>query len=462
MPLHRSGLLLLAIGFFPGVLWATEYTLHSASELDAHTPQLRPGDVLTLASGEWKAASLHFRGKGLEGQPILLRAEVPGQVVLTGASRLVVEGEWLVVEGLAFKDGGPEGDGVVLRGQHNRLTATAMTGGTYHFFIRLQGADHRVDHCYLAGKTSAGPTLQVDVEASQPNRHRIDHNHFGPRQHLGTNGGETLRVGLGSQSTYTSRTLVESNLFERCNGEIEIISNKSCENTYRWNTFLACGGMLTLRQGNRCVVDGNSFLGHHAKDSGGIRVIGEDHLIVNNYIEGVVRVGLWVTSGVPSPPRPLYVRASRCLIAFNTIIEPDGPCLDLDNGFGDSGRVLRPEAITVANNLFSPKAGGPLFQGVEGKDWHWQGNLASGAQTDHPGVRTVGVPLAQDPAGWRRPAPNSPARGAAEGEFPAVQTDVEGQPRAGARDIGCDQVSDAPVLNHPLGSAEVGPAWLKR
>ena len=99
-----------------------------------------------------------------------------------------------------------------------------------------------------------------------------------------------------------SGTLVESNLFDRCDGEIEIISSKSCENIYRFNTFLDCAGMLTLRHGNRCRVEGNFFLGHHKKGSGGIRIIGEDHIIINNYIEGIEKGGFWITSGIVNSP----------------------------------------------------------------------------------------------------------------------------------------------------------------
>src|SRR5205823_7447134 len=140
--------------------------------------------------------------------------------------------------------------GIALKGNQCRLTESAVVVGTHKFFVHLYGADNRMDHCYLAGKTSESPTLQIEAEG-QPNYHRIDHNHFGPRPPLGRNGGETMRVGYSGQSMRNSGTLVESNLFDRCDGEIEIISSKSCGNIYRFNTFLDCAGMLTLRHGNR-------------------------------------------------------------------------------------------------------------------------------------------------------------------------------------------------------------------
>jgi poly(beta-D-mannuronate) lyase len=163
------------------------------------------------------------------------------------------------------------------------------------------------------------------VDEKTPNRHQVDHNHFGHRPPLGANGGETIRVGYSHQSMFSSQTLVEQNLFDRCDGELEIISSKSCDNVYRGNTFLDSAGTFTLRHGNRCRLEGNFFIAHHKKGSGGIRVIGEDHVIVNNYIDGVEMGGIWINSGIVDSPLKGYFRADRCVIAFNTIVDSQGP-----------------------------------------------------------------------------------------------------------------------------------------
>ncbi len=60
-------------------------------------------------------------------------------------------------------------------------------------WVAMYGQDNRFDHNHLVGKTNLGTTLVVVRDATQglENRHRIDHNYFGPRPNLGSNGGET-------------------------------------------------------------------------------------------------------------------------------------------------------------------------------------------------------------------------------------------------------------------------------
>ena len=415
---------------------AAEHRVTSAADIGNAALIVKPGDILVMSDGVWRDQPIVLRGKGTADKPITLRGDTPGKVILTGKSSVVIDGEHLVMSGVFLKDCELTGDGVKLAGIHCRLTDSAVAGGKHKFFVHLFGTSNRVDHCYLAGKTNDSPTLQVEVEG-QRNFHRIDHNHFGPRPPLGRNGGETIRVGYSHQSMTNSGTLVEHNLFDRCDGELEIISNKSCENIYRGNTFLDCAGTLTLRHGNRCTVEGNFFLGHHKKGSGGIRVIGEDHVIVNNYIDGVTQGGLWITAGIPDSELKGYFQARNCVIAFNTIVESAGPCLQLDAGMGTSRRTLLPENITIATNLFSPGLGGSLLKGTEGAGWKWFGNLCVGAAVEHAGVRTTDQKLARDTHGL--------LHAGLEGAVSAGINRSAG--RAGLR---------------PLTAREVGPSWRQR
>ncbi|WP_309723071.1 polysaccharide lyase 6 family protein [Armatimonas sp.] len=201
-----------------------------------------PGAVLVLKDGIWLDAELTLVARGTASKPITLRAQTPGKVVLTGSSRLRLSGEYLVVSGLWFKKGKIDSGEVIafrtksdVLAHHCRLTQCAISDVNPQDkerdtkWVSLYGTYNRVDHCDFAGKTNLGTTLVVWL-AGNPNDHRIDHNHFGPRPELGTNGGETIRVGTSDWSMSVSRTIVEDNLFERCDGETEIISSKSCEN----------------------------------------------------------------------------------------------------------------------------------------------------------------------------------------------------------------------------------------
>jgi poly(beta-D-mannuronate) lyase len=440
-------------------LVAREHRVASAADIMRVSAQAKPGDVIVMRNGAWSNQVITFSARGTAKQPVTLRAATPGKVVLTGKSWLTVEGEHLVVSGLLFQNSQATNDGIRLAGRHSRVTECAVVGGDNKFFVRLFGISNRLDHCYLAGKTNDSPTLQVEVEG-RPNHHRIDHNHFGHRPPLGHNGGETIRVGYSHQSMTNSGTLVEHNLFERCDGELEIISNKSCENTYRANTFWECAGMFTLRHGNRCVVGGNFFIGHHKHGSGGIRVIGEDHVVINNYIEGVENGGFWITSGISNSELKGYFQSRNCVIAFNTFVDSRGPAIELDAGFGTSGRTLRPENITIANNIFMLSEG-MLLKGREGgSGYRWLGNIAWPAAAEHPGIRFVDPKLERVRDGFWRPKKDSPATDAAEGNLPFVRTDIDGQSRTGRLDVGCDEGTRGAVMNRPLTASDVGPAWM--
>ena len=446
---------------FASAAISAERKVSSAADLDRAASEAQPGDVLILTDGEWKNQDVRFRAKGMADNPITLRAQTPGKVIFTGNSSIAIEGDDIILDGVYLDHPGGKEDGILIKGDHNRLTESAVIDGKFKFFVHLFGSDNRVDHCYLAGKTTDEPTLQIEVEEKRPNHDHIDHNDFGPRPELGHNGGETMRVGYSFQSMFSSAALVEQNLYDRCDGEIEIISSKSCDNIYRGNTFLNSGGMLTLRHGNRCVVENNFFFGQHKKGSGGIRVIGEDHLIINNYIEGVSQGAFWVTSGIPDSPLVGYFQAKRCVIAFNTVVDSKGPYIDLSAGLGTSKRTLKPENITIANNLFALPSKGMLLKGEEGEGWKWLGNIVSPADAakSHEGIKLADVKLDRGESNMMRPAADA-VRGLAEGDFPKVSLDIDGQPRDGKLDVGCDQISDAPITNRPLTAEEVGPKWM--
>jgi hypothetical protein len=454
---------------------AAERTVSSPAAIEAAGKRASPGDVLIIPDGTYNDWHITIDAKGTADKPITLRAQTPGKVRLDGDATLSIDGQHVTVSGIFFGDSGSTKDVVQIHGSENRLSECAIIapnrGGKWiHFMATARKC--RMDHCYIEGHAPQDVRLQVEVDKEAPNYHRIDHNHFGPRPPLKKNGGETMRIGYSFQSMRNSRTLVEDNLFDRCDGEIEIISSKSCENIYRHNTFRNCEGTLTLRHGNRCIVDGNFFLGNgpDGKPTGGIRVIGEDHTIINNYFQkttGIAGGVIVLTGGIPHSPLAGYWQIKKCLIAFNTFVDNAAPCLVLDAGMGQKGRTLYPQDVTIANNVMLAANGKyPLVEGKAGPRFKWMGNIGFGAEpgsAPRDAIKIADPGLKLDRAGIVRPDKGSIVIGDATGNFPKITTDIDGQPRpASGADCGCDQVSDAPVVNRPLEANDVGPSWLDR
>ena len=156
-----------------------------------------------------------------------------------------------------------------------------------------------------------------------------------------------------------------------------------------------------------------------------------------------------------------YFRAQRCTIAFNTVVDSKGPYIQLDAGMGSSNRSLMPLNISFLNNLFVLDKDQPLLTGKEDPTYRWAGNIVSGGQSvEHPGIKSVEVKMDRGESGLLRAGKDAAVRGAAEVESANIKTDIDGQPRDGKFDVGCDQVSDTPITNRPLKATDVGPAWM--
>lgn len=370
------------------------------------------GDTLVLQDGAWADAKLKLSAAGTAEKPVTIKAQTPGKVIFTGDSRLSVGGSHIIVDGLCFQN--PTGDQVIeLRkdskqlATDSRITHCAVTNDaplaatSSSQFISIYGARNRVDHCFLAGKTTQGTTMVVWLsnEAADQGRHQIDHNHFGPRPKLGKNGGETIRLGDSKTSMQTAACIVEHNLFEKCDGEAECISNKSCGNIYRHNTFKGVSGTLTLRHGNGCTVEDNVFLGEKAKGSGGVRIIGEDHVVTGNYFEGLSgddeRSAMCFMLGIPNSVANGYFQVKRAKVTGNTFVNCEHNILI--GMSGDKKASLPPVETEISGNTIQTTKGEAFeikcaVDGVVMKD----------NQTGRDGLK-LGTPMAAEPAGpsWK-------------------------------------------------------------
>lgn len=351
----------------PILVSGKEIPVTNPAELKSAVQKAQPGDIIVLEDKEWKDAELVVRGKGTKEKPIIIQPQTQGGVILTGKSNLRIAGEYIVVKGLHFKNGySPRKELINFRFDNDnlanncRITECVVEDFSHperfrsENWVVLWGKNNRVDYCTFVDKLTAGPVLIVELndERSQQNDHSIDHNYFKGRQRFGSNGGETMRVGVSRYSLTSSRTQIVDNYFERCSGEVEIVSIKSGENNISRNTFFECEGGLVLRHGSNNIVNGNLFLGNNKPFTGGVRLVNPRHKVTNNVFKDLRGTGfrspLSIMNGVPNSLINRYYQVTDAQIENNTFIN----CTSLTFGAGkDAERTLSPQRVTFQKNL---------------------------------------------------------------------------------------------------------------
>ncbi|HTN22212.1 MAG TPA: chondroitinase-B domain-containing protein [Pelobium sp.] len=360
---------LLLVFTFNLALKAETVIVNTPKELKSAVAIAKPGDTILLGNKEWKDAIMQVNGKGTAAKPIVIMPQNKTSVLITGQSALNIGGEYLIIKGFHFKNGfSPKEDVITYRINNDNLANNCRVTECviedfsqperFHSdsWVVFWGKNNRLDHCTFVNKLNAGPTViaELNDERSQQNHHSIDHNYFKGRERFGSNGGETIRIGVSRYSLTASKTQIVNNYFERCNGEVEIVSIKSGENNVSFNTFFECEGGLVLRHGSKNVLQGNLFLGNDKPFTGGIRVINPGHHVFNNVFKDLKGKGfrspLSVLNGVPNSLINRYYQVKDATINNNTFINST-PVL-----FGagkDAERTLSPQNVLFANNLFT-------------------------------------------------------------------------------------------------------------
>lgn len=351
--------------------------VRSAAELSSALERAVPGDTLLLANGVWVDTELKIYANGTASDSIYIMAQEKGKVFFEGQSNMKIGGSYLHIEGLVFRNGYTATSSVITFQKDkstpcNHCRVTECVIDDYNpserfdtdYWVEIFGKHNRFDHNYLVAKRNRGVTLAVRLknERDRENFNRIDHNYFGYNPVLGSNGGETLRIGTSHFSLSNSNTVVEDNYFERCNGEHEIISSKSCQNIFENNTFYECQGTLTMRHGNETLVQNNYFIGNRKPNTGGVRIINETQTVKNNYFEGLTgyrfRGALVVMNGVPNSPLNRYFQVKDSDMSQNLVVDCD--YVQLCAG-SDEERSAPPISTTFLNNIISNERKDDVF-----------------------------------------------------------------------------------------------------
>ncbi|WPR72470.1 chondroitinase-B domain-containing protein [Flavobacterium sp. NG2] len=377
---------------------AQQETVTNKTDLLSAVNRINAGTVTTIiiADGTYTDAFINIKRTGTAANPIVVKAANPGQVFFEGNSRVAMGSAYITFQGVVFRNpnslvtSGTTIEPVVkfrydssnlcnyctltnvkidgyngTAAQSDKLPADGGTGLTFKWVL-LYGQYNEISYCTFVNKKGIGSVINDNRDASTANYSKIHHNYFSDRRIVGDyvddhNDQDAIRIGNSSTSLSDSFTEVYDNLFNNWQGEIEIISNKSGNNKYYNNTFRNYSGSLTLRHGDNCEVYGNYFFANNNNFSGGIRVIGENHKIYNNYIEGVNSTklsasgsstssnlgGINIMKGQASSPLNGYYQVKNATILNNTFVN-----CDFGIRVGGGSQTLPPLDLLVANNIF--------------------------------------------------------------------------------------------------------------
>src|SRR3989440_2538037 len=434
---RRSALLLagatVALGIPVALAWPSlaataprTLSVSNAASFASAVADARPGDRIMVADGTY-AGSIAVNRSGTAAAPITIAAQTPGQAQLTAANAIQLgKVSHVVIQGFTFTGNG--GLDVPVAAAAVRVTRNTFASNKSGAFLSVSADNTEVDHNAFLNKSTAGVYLQVNGPGAHDmakNVH-IHHNYFFNHHFGGANGGESIRLGLSGRQHADAHALVEYNLFEKANGDSEAISVKSSDDVVQYNTILSSRGTLSLRHGWGTLVQGNLLIG----GTTGIRFFGNNHVIINNVVQGTTGQALEIGGGEirdDTKSTTAHEAADHCLVAFNTF---------QSNRTGaaryGSDKKFAPSDITLADNILEDH-GGALLTGT-GTQLRDEGEvLFGGTPGSFPkgAYRMVDPRLTAGTGGLLRLAPGSPAIDAAVGSYPMVTLDMDRQARSG-------------------------------
>ncbi len=464
-------------------LWANKIIVSTAEQLKNAAISAQPGDTVEVLNGVYDTGgSITMFNSGMPGAPIVIRARARQGAELTGETYFNLrQCAYVVIEGFLFTS--TDVTAMKLEAcNHIRVTRNVFRLGETSSlkWVIVQGIwndpnavshHNRIDYNLFEEKHQPGNFITIDgsgdpvYQSSQYDV--IAYNHFrniGPRH---PNEMEAVRVGWSELSMSSGFTVVEYNLFEDCDGDPEIISVKTSDDTVRYNTFRRCQGTLSLRHGNRSVVEGNFLIGEHKSGTGGVRIYGDDHKIYNNYFTELTGTNwdapITLTNGDYDGGGALsrHWRINRAIIVHNTLVNN---AHHIEIGFTNNGNYSKPPRdVVMANNLVWGKTNELVRIITSPENMTWSSNLmfpdsaAVLGITPQPGEIIVDDPRLQHLDSLWQITAASPAIDTAASSYPFVFDDFTGQLRDALPDIGADEYATGGWHRKPLRARDVGP-----
>ena len=414
-------LFLLALGFqttaFALSITLPFVTVDSLEALQTQINNAKPGDVIFLKDGTYTVNSpLTITSAGEKGRPITIRAQTIGGVELTGPQGFSVRrgAAHIVLDGFKFTNAAGRNN-IAVGANNIRITRCVFICPGRGAYLVVSGDDIEIAYNEFRDKSRWGNMISITGENGiVAKRVWIHHNYFynfsRSTEPGETNDLEVIRYGLSHLSMSRGDGIIEYNLFVRCVGENELISNKSGGNIYRYNTFLdSPGSELSIRHGNDVKAYRNYF-----RNTAGIRIFGDRHEIYENYLENN-SIGVHIGNGgakiaETNAPLTSHDRPDDAVIRNNILINNARQYIMArrNNGLG-AHRTTFSENIIVGGNVVA-QIDGPYPDAVWKDNIVWNNtNLGSMPES---GMRRVDPgPLSPEQLGIRilTPADVGPA-----------------------------------------------------
>lgn len=415
----------------------------------------------------WRTGTYSNIFMDIDNDNLTIIAEVSGEVIFTGSSKMEINGDNVTVSGFQYLNGNIGDDNVVdIRGSNILYTQMNIDAYTCYKYLRVREESQYVVISYSNFENRLNlidqNILSILVDNNQPGYHKVQYCSFKNFDGTGNDQGiEPIRIGVSTQAEFNSRSLVEYCYFTQCNGDGEIISSKASQNVYRYNTFEDNPlSELVLRHGSENIVYGNFFINGRS----GVRVReGQDHYIYNNYFHNLDDRPIFLQNEDSDP-------LDNINIAFNTIVDCDEVRLGGDGGSDP------PTNVTFVNNIFAdPKD--DLFRNETGNET-WIGNITSGGlgmPRPSSGLVSANPRLIANEEGYFGLESNSPAIDAAESGFAElpqfagmdpidtdISLDLMGQDRPSSissKDIGCNEFPHNVLIQPIVSEDNTGPDY---
>ena len=351
-------------------LAAAQGSVDSLDSFVKATRKARAGDTIVIANGRYDGWFADLDCRGTSERPVTIRPESAGGVVFTGRSHFSITGSHVTLDGLTFEHCDFKQNLLDLRrSDHCRIVNCVFenSGGERAAIGLSPGSrKNRITDCRFTNIAARCVNLQMSDEIYEhgiPVGNVIRNNRFQDIPRKGANGRETVKIGT-NQPTFghvVASTIVEENVFDRCDGEAEIISNKCAGNIYRRNVFNQCDGELVMRGGANCLIEGNRF----SAGTGGIRLCGTGHVVKDNVIVNSKGTGIRLYFGMTKGQGGHYQAAGECLISNNTIVNAERAGILVGDRRGDDEgngiQNVAPEGNRILNNIVAGSTGDLLL-----------------------------------------------------------------------------------------------------